>query len=89
MKIKEMIGREARSVASMSIGGGVREVSDAAGEFAGSVGDTLATQEIEDTGVLSALQAGIPAALSGIAGDASNVLRQVEQAKMMGTYPGQ
>ena len=90
MKIKEMIGREARAVASMSIGGGMREVSDAAGEFAGSVGDTLATQEIEeDTGVLSALQAGIPAALSGIAGDASNVLRQVEEAKMTGIYPGQ
>ena len=89
MKIKEMIGREARAAASMSIGGGMREVSEAAEEFAGSVGDILPTQEIEDTGVLSSLQEGIPAALSGIAGDASNVLRQVEQAKMMGTYPGQ
>ena len=89
MKIKEMIGREARAAASMSIGGGMREVSEAAEEFAGSVGAILPTQEIEDTGVLSSLQEGIPAALSGIAGDASNVLRQVEQAKMMGTYPGQ
>jgi len=91
MKIRELIDREARAVAAMTIGGGMRESVQATGDLARNIATTAVTEpETEDQANMAAsLQQAAPSLVNQVTTAGSDFLRQVEEQKMMGAYPGQ